>query len=113
VLAGAARQAIIQGPEGLCLGGMGVNGPLSPGDLRAIVQMFAWAMNPGLVAARLVHPHNLSRVRGVPTEKLPLGTTCAVLLEVSTYLGTLVPSSSGGHPASSSVSFTGPRSPLA
>ena len=48
--------ATIQGPEGPCLGGMGVNGSLSPGTLCAIVQMFAWVMNPGVVARKASAP---------------------------------------------------------
>jgi hypothetical protein len=55
--------------------------PLPKGNLYALVQVFAWAMNPGLVAARPVHLHNLARVRGVPLDNLPAGKTCAVLLE--------------------------------
>jgi hypothetical protein len=82
--------------------GMGVNGPLLLGNLRVIVRVFARAMNPCVVAARPVHRHTLARVRGVPLGKPPAGKTCAVTLDASKYLGTLVPSSSRGHRASSS-----------
>ena len=58
-----------------------MHGPLPLGNLYAIVQVFAWAMNPGVVAARPVHQHTLARVRGVPRDNLPAGKTCAVLWE--------------------------------
>ncbi len=71
-------------------------------------------MNPRMVVFGPVHLHNLSRVRGVPLGKPPGGTTGAVILDASMYLGTSAPSSARGHRASSSLAG-GPeaRSPLA
>ena len=56
------------------------------GKLCAMVQMFARAMNPCLVAARPVHRHNLSSVRRVAGSNPSRRKTFAVvsiLLQVS------------------------------
>ena len=48
-----------------------MNDPLPAGNLRAMVQVFARAMTPCLVAARPVHLHNRSSVRTLPGTSRP------------------------------------------
>ena len=61
---------------------------------------FARAMNPCVVGLGTVRRAQPS-VRGVPPGKPLAGKTFAVILDVSKYLGTSVPSSSSGRLASS------------
>ena len=82
--------------------GTGMNGPvpLLLSNIRAMLGTFARAMNPCLVGFAPVHLAQ-PNVRGVPPGKPLAGKTFAVILDVSKYLGTSVPSSSSGHLASS------------
>src|SRR5258707_4566455 len=85
--------------------GREVNGPhpFCCSNACAILPVRARAMNPCGVAFGPVHLHNLSRVRGVPLDKPPVGKTCAVILDASKYLGASAPSSARGHRARSSL----------
>src|SRR5260370_32008955 len=61
---------------------------------------------------RRPHAPSQSTVCGVPLGKPPAGKTGAVNLDSSKYLGATAPSSSGGHPASSSASSRSAEKPL-
>src|SRR5712691_7053456 len=61
---------------------------------------------------RRPHAPAQSTVCGVPLGKPPAGKTGAVNLDTSKYLGATAPSSSGGHPASSSASSRSAEKPL-
>jgi hypothetical protein len=84
--------------------GIGVNGPLHwpYANTCAMLALFARAMNPCLVASG---PGLFAQptVRGVAGRNPSRWKTVAVILDVSTYLGAAVPSSSSGHLASSPV----------
>ena len=98
------------GARGLLPSGMRMNGPLPPGDQCAIVRVFARAMNPCWVGFGPVL-FAQSNVRGVVGSNLSRRRTFAVSLDASKYLGASASSSTGGHPARSSVGFAQPRSP--
>src|SRR5260370_17163663 len=61
---------------------------------------------------RRPHAPSQSNSGGVSMGKPPAGKTGAVNLDTSKYLGATAPSSSGGHPASSSASSRSAEKPL-
>ncbi len=84
----------------------------SAGIPDAILQVFARAMNPCVVAFGPVHLHHrmFAAFRWRSRQRV---TRAGGTLHFSKYLGASAPSSSGGHPASSSASRRSAKNPLA
>src|SRR5262249_44067549 len=81
--------------------GMGMNGPLPPITRRALVQMFARAMNPCEVGFSRMHLHNRMFVALLGVSR-PSVKHAQYRASCSKYLGASSPSSSRGHRARSS-----------